>query len=188
VAFEAEAWESFFASWFSSRLVDATAAADAVVPSPLMPNLLAGWIAARLTLHRPGATLTRVPVGAPPLTPWQRTGADESRYVSFATWMCPINCIEPARCPETRGPRDWSMPAAVHGAVELARSAGQPYDVVAMFRTTHRAYGVGMFDVTDAQSAELAIERVATQSSVRVLVASVSHCHGALAELRSVRN
>ena len=37
---------------------------------------------------------------------------DGTHYVSFAEWMCPINCIEPRICPHTRGPARWSLPDA----------------------------------------------------------------------------
>ena len=180
-------WDLFFARWFDELISNGGMSDHAVVPSPLMPNLLAGWVASRLQRHRPDATLERVPVAAVPVTPWRRTGDDGSHYASFATWMCPINCVEPARCPETRGPRDWSMPVAVQVAVDEAREAGTPYDAVAMFQTTHRTYGVGMFDADAARATDAAIRARAGQGAVRVLVASVSHCHGALAELRSVR-
>ena len=183
ITFELGAWVPFFERWFAQAIErDATASSDAVVPSPLMPNLLADWVASRLTAHSGDVTVRRVPVTVAPHTPWSRTGADDSHYASFATWMCPINCIEPPRCPETRAPRDWTMPAAVRDAVGRATELGSPYDVVALFRTTHRAYGVGMFDVTDALAADAAI-RAARGDARRVLVASVSHCHGAMAEL-----
>jgi hypothetical protein len=181
-----EPWGVFFAQWFASAVASPhTAASDAVVPSPLMPNLLADWVGSRLQALRPSATLTRTPVGAAPETPWQRQGDDGSHYASFATWMCPINCIEPARCPETRGPRTWSMPAAVHQATSAAAEAGRGPDLVALFQTTHRAYGVGMFDAQVAVDVERGIASLATAPALRVLVASVSHCHGALAELVS---
>ncbi len=183
-----EPWDQFFRRWFETAIADCAASGrDAVVPSPLMPNLLADWVTTRLGTHRPDAVVHRLPVSAPPATPWTRTGTDASHYASFATWMCPINCIEPARCPETRGPREWSMPVAVRRATADAAQHGRAYDVVALFATTHRAYGVGMFDVADAVHADAAIAAAQGAELVRVLVASVSHCHGALAELESRR-
>ena len=187
IRFVAAAWAEFFDSWFASTIVSAGAATsrDAVVPSPLMPHLLADWVAARMEMHRPGSAVARVAGSATPDTPWQRAAPDLAHYASFATWMCPINCIEPARCPETRGPRDWTMPAAVSLAAQRAAGQGTPYDVLALFHTTHRLFGVGMFDVTHAVRVDAEIARLAAQPSLRVLVASVSHCHGALAELWS---
>ncbi len=178
-------WQVFLTACFAAAIdhADAVGARDAIVPSPLMPNLLANWVEARVAVHRPGALITRAPLTATPATPWQRTGDDGSHYASFATWMCPINCIEPARCPETRGPRDWSMPVAVQAAIRRADGSGAGYDGLALFHTTHRAYGVGMFDVRDAVRADAAIAAAGHRSALRLLVASVSHCHGAMAEV-----
>ena len=185
IAFVTASWDAFFLRWFADCIrAPVTTPRDAVVPSPLMPNLLADWVASRLTVHRSAAP-QRVPVSSPPDTPWARTGTEQSHYASFATWMCPINCIEPPRCPETRAPRDWTMPAAVRIAAEAASDRGTPYDVIALFQTTHRAFGVGMFDVANAVAADRAIADSTARPVLRTLVASVSHCHGALAELVS---
>lgn len=188
IRFVASDWDAFFVRWFAEAIETARHDAhdvprDAVVPSPLMPHLLADWVAARLVAHRPGSVVSRVPLSATPETPWERSAPDLAHYASFATWMCPINCIEPPRCPETRGPRDWTMPAAVRVAAGAAASAGAPYDVIALFHTTHRLYGVGMFDVADALATDAAIAAAHDCGRLRLLVASVSHCHGALAEL-----
>jgi hypothetical protein len=186
IAFEESAWEPFFNQWFARAIAAPdNASHDAVVPSPLMPHLLSDWVESRVRAHRPGATVQRVPMSVNMETPWRRDSPDLAQYASFATWMCPINCIEPPRCPETRGVRDWTMPAAVRNAVDEASRVGTAYDVVALFRTTHRAYGVGMFDAADALAADAAIASVATRPQLRLLVASVSHCHGALSALAS---
>lgn len=183
IDFACVAWEPFFDSWFAAALADPSmASANAVVPSPLMPHLLADWVASQLRLRSATGVVCRVPLSATPETPWARTAPDLAHYASFATWMCPINCIEPPRCPETRSGRDWTMPSAVRAAVERAAAAGSPYDVVSLFHTTHRAYGVGMFDVQAAIGTAREIA-AAPFGPLRVLVASVSHCHGALAEL-----
>ena len=181
-------WAPFFDEWLGQAVLEPAAVVhDAVVPSPLMPHLLADWVAGRLRTHRPGDQVTRVALTTTPSTPWQRTAPDGAHYASFATWMCPINCIEPPRCPETRGTRDWTMPETARRAADDAAGRGAPYDVVATFHTSHRQYGVGMFDVADAVRADLALQHAASPApaSISVLVASVSHCHGALAALHS---
>jgi hypothetical protein len=180
-------WAPFFDEWFGRAIADPEASAfDAVVPSPLMPHLLADWVASRMHVHQSAATVERIALPSPPETPWQRAAPDLAHYASFATWMCPINCIEPARCPETRGPRDWSMPESVREAADRARAAGTPFDVVAVFHTTHRAYGVGMFDVRDAVDTDRSLRSLGAAGECTALVASVSHCHGALAALRTM--
>lgn len=176
-------WHHFFDRWFGDAITERAATSaerDAVVPSPLMPHLLADWVESRLRAHRPLDHVTRQALSAPLDVPWQRNGERHALYASFATWMCPINCIEPFRCPETRGPRDWSLPVTI-------RRVSAAWDVVAMFHTTHRAHGVGMFDVSAAMDAEHAIAALAGRPAIRILVGSASHCHGAFAELVAVR-
>jgi hypothetical protein len=169
------------------RAADAPAAhaADALVPSPLMPHLVADWLAARLARHA-RRQVARAPLPAPPPTPWQRAAADGSaHYASHATWMCPINCVEPARCPETRATRHWSMPRDAAAIVEAARALGPPIDVLALVHTTHRTHGVGMFDLAEAAAAARAVDALPADRPARVLVGSVSHCHGAFALLET---
>jgi hypothetical protein len=115
--------------------------------------------------------------------PWQRAGDDGTHYVSFAEWMCPINCIEPVRCPHTRGTRDWSMPVAVSRYAETERAAGRPVDGPFLFRCLHRAYGVGMLDVREILAADRAIATRGAQGAASFLIGTVSHCHGALRRL-----
>lgn len=174
-------WDEFFASYLASAAADPLASAhDAIVPSPLMPHLMPQWLIARARARWPGRDVRVLPLDVAPPMPWQRAGDGGTHYVSFAEWMCPINCIEPARCPETRGPRSWSMPTAVHDYVEHERLAGRPLDGPAIFHCVHRAYGVGMFDTAEVLAADRLIAESGTRSAARVLVGTMSHCHGAL--------
>jgi hypothetical protein len=116
--------------------------------------------------------------------PWERAAPDGRHYVSFAEWMCPVNCIEPARCPATRGPRDWSMPPALAAYAEAERAAGHPLDGPIIFHCLHRVWGVGMIDADAVISADRVIADAARHGEARLLVGTVSHCHGALGVLR----
>ena len=113
--------------------------------------------------------------------PWQRAGDDGTHYASFATWMCPINCVEPARCPHTKAARDWTMPVALqrHQSRQASPYTGGPY----VFHCTHRAYGVGMIDVAPVLAADADLRSRAAAGPVDVLVGTVSHCHGAVSRL-----
>jgi hypothetical protein len=106
-------WEEFFAEFLPAVAGDVRRVADAIVPSPLMPHLMADWLADRARERWPARSVRIVPIAELPSIPWQRSTDDGTRYVSFAQWICPINCIEPARCPHTRGPRSWSLPVAL---------------------------------------------------------------------------
>ena len=49
-----------------------------------------------------------------------------------------------------------------------------------MFHCSHRAYGVGMIDTADVVEADRLVRDAAAGSPARVLVATASHCHGAV--------
>ena len=152
--------------------------ADAIVPSPLMPHLLFDWLVARLS--RAGRHVrTNTP---PPISgiPWQRAGDARTRYVSFAEWMCPVNCIEPVKCPHTKGERTWSLRPSVQAHVAALPGDDPALDAALTFQCTHRAYGVGMIDVGEVLAAEAALLDLSARGPVRALVGTVSHCHGAL--------
>jgi hypothetical protein len=173
-------WEPYFAGLLGEAAGEARQSDDAIVPSPLMPHLMADWLLARARGRWPRRAVRTIPLAGAPGVPWQRAGDDGTHYVSFAEWMCPINCIEPARCPETRGERTWSMPVAVRAYVSAECEAGRALEPPLVFHCTHRAYGVGMIDVRDVVAADAAIGASAVARGARFLVGTVSHCHGAL--------
>ena len=170
-------WHEFFAQYLAAA-ADTESHADAIVPSPLMPHLMADWLVSRAGARWPERTVHITPIASLPSIPWQRSGDDGTRYVSFAEWICPINCIEPARCPETRGPRSWSLPVTLGSTSD--RGNHGPTGTPLLFHCTHRAYGVGMIDVRDVVAADATIAERASAGAAAFLVGTVSHCHGAL--------
>ena len=194
IGFECAPWAEFLSGFLGAAagapagihpdsIGDATAG-DAIVPSPLMPHLLFEWLLSRARDRWPGRGVTVRPLGAPPAVPWQRAAPDgTAHYVSFAEWMCPINCIEPLRCPVTRGRRDWTMPAALTAYVTAQRESGHVLEGPLVFHCTHRAFGVGMIDVRDVLLADRHVATVARDATADFLVGTVSHCHGALGVL-----
>ena len=65
--------------------------------------------------------------GAPcrsvPAHPTMSSAPDLTRYVSFADWLCPTHCIEPATCPVIRAPRTWEMSEALERLTDTAGGA-----------------------------------------------------------------
>lgn len=190
----AREWGSFFAEYLGAKAIEAERSVgavaaravvpeDAIVPSPLMPHLMAQWVMSRARARWPGRMMRFAPVDGAVDVPWQRTGDDGTHYVSFATWMCPINCVEPRTCPHTRGARAWSLPPTLRAFVETERLRGRRIDGPAVFHCVHRAYGVGMFGVDEVLAADALVAQVAAGRAAEVLIGSVSHCHGALAVL-----
>ena len=177
-------WGAFFDDYLGATADGARVDhRDAIVPSPLMPHLMVQWLIARAKARWPTRAIALHPLAHDPVMPWQRAGDDRTHYVSFATWTCPINCIEPATCPHTRGPRDWSMPPALAAYVESERAIGEPIEAPILFHCVHRSHGVGMFDTGDVVGADRRIRDTAGHGPAEFLVGTVSHCHGALARL-----
>ncbi len=181
-------WREYMAKWLS--VGSAALQRDALVPSPLMPHLCLDWLIDRAQSRWPHRTTQVDPLPRIPNMPWERAAPDGRHYVSFATWMCPVNCIEPAHCPATRGERNWSMPPALEAYVaDLAAetraedSKQLPLRGPVIFHCVHRTYGVGMVDAAAIAHADERIAVWGDTSPVSVLVGTVSHCHGALGVL-----
>jgi len=171
-------WRRFFAEYLTSAArLPGRFMRDAIVPSPLMPHLMAEWLVERAELRWPSRSVEVVPVESPLAVRWQRAGADATYYVSFADWTCPINCVEPRTCPHTRGPRDWSLPptVAAYAAEASARSA--------VMHCRHRTFGVGMFDTAEVLAADEVIRESGNGGASEIFVGTTSHCHGALTRL-----
>lgn len=171
-------WTAFFDEYLRTSAADSSSAAhDAIVPSPLMPHLMGEWLVRRAR-ERFGDRVSTRPFEDVPDVPWKRAGADGTHYVSFATWMCPVNCVEPRVCPHTRDVRTWSMPASVD---EYARRGSNRESAVLFCR--HRAYGVGMFDTREVLDADERIRAGGEHGEADITIGTVSHCHGALTRL-----
>lgn len=183
VRLETTTWASYLMTWLARGAE--SLARDAMVPSPLMPHLCLDWLMARARQRWPARQLSVEPLPAPPPMPWERAAPDGRHYVSFATWTCPVNCIEPERCPATRDVRSWSMPPALDAFVA---GQGGALDGSFIFHCTHRRYGVGMIDAHRIAAADDALAAAVDDAPRRFLVGTVSHCHGALGVLAISRN
>ena len=178
-----EAWEPFLDHWLGgARTPD-----DQIVPSPLMPHLMATWVERQARNRWPGHAIGMVPATAEIGTPFDRLHpVDGVRYVSWADWLCPVHCIEPATCPVIGGPRSWEMGETV-AAWTAARAQERPTVGPALFACRHVVYGVGMYPATRAREALELLARglAASPDGVDLVVASVSACHGAVGMLRA---
>ena len=182
----AAGWDEYFDATLgaasSAGVRQPGVASDAIVPSPLMPHLALSWLERRARARFGADAVRRLPLTVPPPTPWQRAGADGTHYASYATWTCPVNCVEPVRCPVTRGHRAWSMPDAMEFYVQALPEGARLLGPL-VFHCSHRAYGVGMIDVDTIVAADRFVADHAAKGRAEFLVATVSHCHGALGRL-----
>ncbi len=97
--FVAREWTDYFRDFLGGGApAPAGEPRDYIVPSPLMPHLMFEWVLARARARWPGRAIEVAPVPGAPGTPYDRTAPapHHTRFVSFADWICPTHCIEPA--------------------------------------------------------------------------------------------
>lgn len=156
---------------------------DYIVPSPLMPHLMFQWVLARARERWPGRDIGVAPVPGTLGTPYDRAapGPDWTRYVSFADWVCPTHCIEPAVCPAIGGARTWEMADAVQALGQRLRAAGEPVHGPVLFVCRHHVFGVGTFPVQAVLDGDAIVAGAGESGApAAVLVATISSCHGAV--------
>ena len=187
-SFEARDWSSYFREFLGAAApAPAGEPQDYIVPSPLMPHLMFEWVLERARERWPGRAVDVAPVPDSLGTPYDRTAPapDHTRYVSFADWICPTHCIEPACCPAIDATRSWEMGDAVRALAARLRAAGEPVHGPALFTCRHHVFGVGTFAVQSVLDGD-AMVRAAGESGapVAVLIGTISSCHGAVNLLR----
>lgn len=173
-------WDDFLAEWLADDARDAPGPPDVIVPSPLMPHLMYRWLLRRARERWPGRRVETRPVPQGPGTPYDTSGPDHTRYVSFADWICPTHCIEPANCPVIRGPRTWEMAHALERLLPRLAS-GTPVAGPVLLRCRHTVFGVGTFPAAEVRRGDRLVAEVGARGGeVEVLVGTISSCHGAL--------
>jgi len=186
--FVAREWTDYFRDFLGGRApAPAGEPRDYIVPSPLMPHLMFEWVLARARARWPGRAIEVAPVPGAPGTPYDRTAPapHHTRFVSFADWICPTHCIEPAVCPAIGRTRTWEMGDAVRGLADRLRATGEPLHGPALFVCRHHVFGVGTFAVDAVLAGDALVQRVGESgAAAAVLVGTISSCHGAVNLLR----
>lgn len=182
VALHVEEWSGFLAGWLDRG---ARTERDRLVPSPLMPHLMAEWVVSQARARWGTSRVALVPAEEPAGTPFdQLHPLDGVRYLSHADWVCPVHCIEPATCPMIHAPRRWEMGETVE---RWARdhAVSHPSAPPVLYTCRHLTHGVGMYPVTQGFLALDALDAVvAAHGRGDLVVGSVSACHGAMAVVR----
>jgi hypothetical protein len=174
-------WHEFFDGYLEAAVpTSAGEPADAIVPSPLMPHLMYQWLFRRAQRRWPGRRIETHAVERAPGLPYDKAAPDGTRYLSYADWICPTHCIEPAICPVIRAPRTWEMSDAIEGLThDLGRT--RPTAGPVLFVCEHRVFGVGMFDVSAVLEGDAIVADAGKpKTPVDVLVGTISSCHGAV--------
>ncbi len=142
-----------------ARIEAGTPVADRLVPSPFASHVL-------LEAMRRNAAPEAMVVGAAesePLfatiqTPFHRLLQSGNAALSFATWVCPVNCIEPVTCPAIAAPLDWEMASAVAAGLPLGASGLKSVHVLACL---HEGFGVGTIPIAHIARETLALRAAA---------------------------
>lgn len=173
LAFRTGEWRDLLAGLLASGELGA---GDLVVPSPFQGSLVSDWL--QDEAKAAGRMLSPLPIGevGHGLRFEQASPAGDVRFVSFAGWTCPVHCIEPPKCPITRGPKDWDLRGTMRTvAVE------QGYDRLLSFTCLHWLYGVGAVPAEEFLEARAYVRSAA---SADFIMASMSTCHGAVSAWR----
>jgi hypothetical protein len=177
-------WAEFLRAFLAAAPPGPGEPDDAVVPSPLMPHLMAGWLLDAARERWPGRDAALAAPDVPLGTPYDALGPDGTRYVSFADWICPTHCVEPLTCPMIHAPRTWEMGDSLARYTERL-NLRRPTRGPALFTTRHHAFGVGMFGAGEIRASRLTVEEAARAgAAVDVVVGTISACHGAVSVLR----
>ncbi len=167
-----------WSDWLDSHL-DGLDPGAHLVPYHWAPHLLVDWLARQLALA--GATVERGGPVPPRGLPMERDTRAGDRALSYASWICPVTCIEPELCPKTMGLKSWSLA----GDLDRPRP-DDPWDDRIVFACFHLLYGVGTIPVRAIIEARSRVLQGLPRGPRRYLVATSSHCHG-LATTLSVR-
>jgi hypothetical protein len=178
-------WIAFFDDWLADAPRTTHDAREGqIVPSPHMPHLMFDWVLRRARARWPHRAVTVEPVPGALQTPYDRAGANQTRYVSWADWVCPTHCIEPALCPAIGAPRTWEMSDTVRALADQLRAGGRPVQGPALFVCKHQVFGVGMFAADAVRAGDRLVAEAGATGTVEILVGTISSCHGALSLLR----
>lgn len=154
-----------------------------IVPSPLMPHLMYEWLLRRARGRWPGRLIESRPVPVGPGTPYDMAAPDGTRYVSFADWLCPTHCIEPAICPVIKAPRTWEMSEALGRLARSTPLIGLQAEPV-LFACQHQVFGVGTFGVAEVVAGDRQVTDAGSSGEdTSLLVGTISSCHGAVSLL-----
>jgi hypothetical protein len=176
-------WIDYFTAYLVENFSDETASQDHWVPSPLSPHILflgflraAGRIFPQMSF-RETAFREEIP------TPVKMELPVGTLAVSFAEWRCPVNCIEPPRCPHIHQVRDWDMKDTLESYFH-----SHPHRSAHVLQCRHFIHGVGTIPCASIfEEFKKFLENLKRGEVTEVEVATVSGCHGLIGRADRVR-
>ncbi len=180
-------WIDYLTQLLLRTLNDPMVVWDHWVPSPLSPHILQLAFMRAAMKKLPGLQLKEealTPSDSKNLAiPIQIPLGSGNHAVSFAEWICPVNCIEPKTCPAIRSPRHWDMKPSLQNYFDQSSTKRS----VHILQCQHRVHGVGTIPFIDIQTQfKKMLDALERKLVVEVFIATVSSCHGLIGKLRLV--
>ncbi len=172
-------WLEFFPKLVADHFDNQKYFNDQWVPSPLSPHLIYHAFVKAL------AQLLQVAIQhqsfvEDPQAPTKFNLPNGDLAMSHAQWRCPVNCIEPARCPAKRDTRTWEMRQTMQ-----ALQQNTHYDSLHFVQCQHLCHAVGTIAVRQIFSEfKMLLDKVRQKQVKNFAVATVSSCHGILSAAR----
>lgn len=153
-----------------SDLLPCLGPADLLIPDHTAPHVLFQLFID--LLQKEGKKVEVLPFTEGLETPYQKNFDSGVCAVSYATWMCPVDCDEPAICPHTKSTRTWDF---VKRFSEFKPQAASLHT----FHAQQLAYGVAQIPAIQIKNEWLKLQStIRNNSRHRFIVATFSHCHG----------
>ncbi|MBI2335694.1 MAG: hypothetical protein HYU97_02895 [Deltaproteobacteria bacterium] len=177
VQLECAEWYDFFPQLIINHYQDANAQQDHWIPSHMAPHILFhSFIKAIKLLEAIGShqDIVSISFQEPFHTPVRLELASGDMAVSFAEWRCPMNCIEPTRCPAIQDARTWEMRDTMQAHLQKTS-----FDSFHYLQCQHLCHAVGTIPMMQIyQEFEKLLNKIKNQKIESFAIATISSCHG----------
>jgi hypothetical protein len=170
-----EDWVQYFSNYLVENYQNVEAHQDHWVPSPLSSHILfSGFLQGALRLER-ARNFSQFPFQEVVPTPVRIPLKSGDLAVSFAEWICPVNCVEPETCPAIQAPRSWDMKPALENYFAAQRDFRSAH----VLQCRHLAHGVGTIPMSEIfVEFKKLLANLEAGHAREVLIATTSACHG----------
>ncbi len=154
---------------------------DLIVPDHTAKHVLLEVFMEIAKRTSPTAQVLLAPFEADFSPPFLKKGDNNSIWaMSYATWICPPDCNEPAVCPHIQNDRTWDFHVSLP---ELFKKFPKPLTSIHLFGCSPLWGEISQISVSVIrQEIEKLREQLKKEKPLRVIVATHSHCHAILGQ------
>lgn len=155
---------------------------DLLIPDHTAPHVMMQALIDWARQRHPSIDVYPESIPSAPPTPFLKDSPDHSvRAMSYATWICPLECDEPKICPHTHSTRDWDFNESLGKYLAGLQDQGEK---TYRFFSRQLVDAVSYISMKDILSA-LADWELFLQSTLNGFanIATHSHCHGILGRI-----